>query len=263
MRACIDTLLRAEQAKRTAPAFKPALSPGAAMALPVAPAFEADEAALRDGVLRELCSFARAPLSSGWTTAAHLRRRLHPAPAKLGLNRVLYALHKEGHVDFAAGSPPSWRMRGVIPDGGAPQAGDLCETEDAVLHVIVDLGNCHDCLYNLVEYAERGALTAHAYADLAFGGFGVARGTGPALSAPNVQIWQSDTPDKNSADVQIIWDVSRLVDRVRTEQPGQRLHIIVATKDLGFQRLKTLVNANPLHTLTFVTNWCTMRLHIE
>ena len=233
------------------------------MSLLLAPAFEADEAALRDGVVRELCSVARDPLSTGWTTAGHLRRRLHPAPAKLGLNRVLYALHKEGRVDFAAGFPPSWRMRGMIPDGGAPSAGDLCETEDTLVHVIVDLGNCHDCLHNLVEYAERGALRVCAYADLAFGGFGVARGTGPALSAPNVQVWQSDTPDKNSADVQIIWDVSRLVDRVGTEQPGQRLHIIVATKDLGFQRLKTLVNMNSLHTLTFVTNWNALRLHIE
>lgn len=193
----------------------------------------------------------------GWATAAALRHTLPDAPAKLDVNRVLYGLKEAGAVDFAAGSPPTWRLR-EGPKREAPHE-HPCSGEP-LMHVVVDLGNCHDCLQNLVDYAACGSMTVAAYADLAFAGFGVT----PPLVTPNVQVFQADTPDKNSADTQMIWDISRLVQRVTVDHPTRKLHIVVVTKDLGFQRLKALVEAeNPLHKLTFVTNWPTLRLHVE
>lgn len=226
----------------------------AAVVEPMLCANAASDAALRSLVIDRLAE------NPGWTTAATVRPRLPGPPPKLDLNRVLYAMKEEGLVEYSASSPPTWRLRRAPTPAPIPEPTENESDVEPLLHVIVDLGNCHDCLQNLVEYAENGALTVAAYADLAFAGFGVS----PApLTARNLQVFQADTPDKNSADVQIIWDVSRFVDRLRLQEPSRRLHIVVVTKDLGFQRLKALVAMNPLHKLTFVTNWATLRLHIE
>ena len=195
----------------------------------------------------------------GWATAASLRPSLQGEPSKTSLNEILYAMKTEGLVEFSDGFPPTWRLRPQPAPRPLPRATLGGRDADPLLHVVVDLGNCHDCLQNLLQYAEDGAVTVAAYADLAFAGFGVS----PSISARNVQVFQADTPDKNSADVQIIWDVSRFVDRVRSEDPARQLHILVATKDLGFRRLRTLVETNPLHKLTFVTNWHALRVHVE
>jgi hypothetical protein len=107
----------------------------------------------------------------------------------------------------------------------------------------------------LVPYAQRGLLTVAAYADLAFAGYGVV----PPLHAKNVTVFQADTPDKNSADVQIIWDISRLTQ----QRANSSLQLYVASKDLGFRRLQHLVNAHATHNLVFVTSWRDLRVHIE
>jgi hypothetical protein len=214
------------------------------------PASSASDAALRTSVTEKL---AENPV---WVTAATLRPQLPGPPTKLELNRVLYGMKDAGLVDFMAGSPPTWRVRRAP----APDPTSNPANPEPLLHVVVDLGNCHDCLQNLIEYAEHDVLTVAAYADLAFAGFGVSP---TPLVGRNLRVFQADTPDKNGADVQIIWDISRLVDHVHSQEPSRRMHIVVATKDLGFQRLKALVEANPLHKLTFVTNWATLRLHVE
>lgn len=213
---------------------------------------EEGSAALRGIVLRGLADSK----SSGneWVTASTLRTLLPRALTKLEANQTLYALKNEGAVDFAPGSPPTWRIHEEhIP---TPPVASPASPEDELIHVIVDLGNCHDCLQHLVEYANRGAITVAAYADLAFSGFGVR----PPLNAKNVRVFQADTANKNSADVQIIWDVSRLVKEV---DKNRALHILVATKDFGFLRLKPLVDATNGHRLTFVTNWEALRVYIE
>lgn len=188
-----------------------------------------------------------------WLTT-HTISSLLPGVEKVSINTCLHELKKQGLVDKIDDAPPKWKRKKINDDNmrtpsSAPH-----------LHCIVDLGNVHDCLRPLQAYAELGILTVAAYADLSFAGYGVS----PPLVAKNVQVFHANTPDKNSADVQIIWDVCRYVDNMNKEQPDKPLRIVVATKDLGFLRLKYLVEENnPLHKLTFVTNWETMRLHVE
>lgn len=166
---------------------------------------------------------------------------------KAKTNRALYTLKDQMMVGYSEGTPPMWN---------ALVTQSSCEnTQTNQLHVIVDLGNCHDCLKELERYAEKGIVTVAAYADFAFRGYGVQ----PKVQAANVKVYQADTTDKNSADVQIIWDTSRIV----LESAKPTMHIIVATKDLGFQRLRTLVGEREGYALTFVTNWEDLRNHIE
>ncbi len=168
---------------------------------------------------------------------------------KVVVNRALYALRDKGEVLFTPGSPPSWKLASLSPDALPPRSAAHRT------HCIIDLGNVHDCLQKLEPYAAAGALTVAAYADLAFSGYGIV----PPLKCNNVAVFQADTPDRNSADVQIIWDVCRLV----AASPGDPLHVLIATKDLGFMRLQRLVQERPHHKLTFVTGWEALKLHIE
>ena len=187
----------------------------------------------------------------GWATATEICSAFPPGTEKITINRNLYALKQQGLVEYLDEKPPRWRA----PQKAAPaqpQAGGK-------IHCVVDLGNTHDCLKNLEPYAASGLLTVGAYADLAFAGYGVC----PHLAVRNISVFHADTPDRNSADVQIIWDICRLVEQWRRDEPEQLFHILVATKDLGFLRLKALVERYPLHRLTFVTGWDALRLYIE
>lgn len=189
----------------------------------------------------------------GWATATEICLAFPSGTEKITINRILYSLKQEGLVEYLDEKPPRWRAQKKAP------LQQLQAPLGKKIHCVVDLGNTHDCLKNLEPYAASGALTVSAYADLAFSGYGVA----PRISVRNINVFQSDTPDRNSADVQIIWDVCRLAQQWQTEEPEQLFHIYVATKDLGFLRLKALVERYPLHRLTFVTGWDALRLHIE
>lgn len=189
---------------------------------------------------------AQASSADGWCTTDDVCALTQDTP-RVEVNRLLYEWHSLGQVE-TRDVPPRWRLHRPIiitPNEGAPRPR---------IHVVVDLGNVHDCLKPLLSYAQKGCLTVAAYADLAFTGFGVV----PPLRVENVAVFQADTPDKNSADVQIIWDLSRLTQ----QREGEPLDIFVASKDLGFRRLERLVNAGCGHTLTFTTGWRDLRLHL-
>jgi len=115
---------------------------------------------------------------------------------------------------------------------------------DGNVVILIDLGNVHDCLQRLGPLAEAGLVTVRAYADLCFNGFGV----NPPLGGNNVTVFKASSPDKNSADVQLIWDVARLC---RADTP---LRLVVVTKDLGFRHLQALATAAG-HELIFAQDW--------
>ena len=183
-------------------------------------------------------------------------------PDKLAVNRVLYSMKEAAKVKCNTDTPPVWQIVQTASDAEVADV-EVADVEAAfpppLTHCIVDLGNTHDCLQNLLPYAARGLLTVSAYADMAFRGYGIS----PSVSADNVRVYQSDTPDKNSADVQIVWDICRLVEKLERENSARRCHIYIATKDMGFMRVKGLVERNRLHSVTFVTNWQALRMHIE
>jgi hypothetical protein len=140
--------------------------------------------------------------------------------------------------------------------GWAPQT---AAAQEPYVLVIIDLGCSHDVLANVIPYAEQGEMEVRAYADLAFNGFGL----NPKVECKNFSLFHAKTADKNSADVALIWDVSRFVQRMSLEEPSREVQIYVCTRDLQFQSLKALVEENPLHTLTFCINWETLRCHVE
>lgn len=192
------------------------------------------------------------------TLVLDLLRSLHSiSPDKLAVNKVLYSMKEAGIVRCTTDTPPIWQL--IRPAAEAEMADVEAACPPPLTHCVVDLGNTHDCLPNLLPYAARGLLTVSAYADMAFRGYGIS----PSVSVENVCVYQSDTPHKNSADVQIVWDICRLVEKLERESPARRCHIYIATKDMGFMRLKALVERNKLHSITFVTNWQTLRMHIE
>lgn len=174
-------------------------------------------------------------------------------------NQALYALLREANkVEKIGDAPPMWQ---AVVDSQM----HICADSDGVLPllprtiVVVDLGNTHDCLQNLLLYATRKEIEVYAYADLAFNGYGV----NPPLIAPNVKIHQATDSHRNSADTKLIWDLASLTAEHAARDPQRELQIIVATRDLGFQTLQTLVAERERQTLTFVQDWSTLRLYIE
>ena len=192
-----------------------------------------------------------------WSSSLTILRLLHEGSGehieRSEVNRVLYVLQQKNLLLCTVGTPPMWKL---VTATSQPQTPENPE----IIHCVIDLGNVHDCLQHVQRYANAGMLTVDAYADLAYNGFGVA----PRVERnAGVRVFRADTPDRNSADVQIIWDLSRYVSNLLETKPESRLHIIVATKDMGFRRLKALVDEARNHRLTFVTDWPSLRLHIE
>lgn len=174
---------------------------------------------------------------------------------KLEINRALYALQRAGSVERTESTPPLWHIKRAAEGAGASGSDARAPLVRDTL-VVVDLGNQHDCLGNLVSYAQNGLLTVRAYADRGFNGFGI----NPRLDGPNLEVRRATSSSRNSADVLLIWDLSRAM--LEASSAGKCLNIIVATKDLGFQALRDLAEADG-HALVFVQGWEELKLHVE
>lgn len=178
-----------------------------------------------------------AALSSDWSRTEEVLRRLCLSASPRRIEEALLALVYDDAVQHI---PPNlWRLSPVSPVSPGSQR---------EIHVLVDLGNVHCCLQRLVPLAREGLLTVRAYADLAYSGYGVV----PPLQEPNVEVHQALTPDRNSADVELIWQLSRLSAQARADR--RRLDVYVCTRDLGFQRLRVLAEQDG-HRLVFVTSF--------
>lgn len=181
---------------------------------------------------------------NGGSSAYALSRELSPCTRE-EVNRSLYCdLLKRGKVAKDTSKPPRWTP---LP----PQ-----NTRAQRRLVVVDLGNTHDCLRELLPYAATGSIEVRAYADLAYNGFGVSP---PLTDAPGVCVKQATTADKNAADVDMIWDLAGMLSQ---GDDGPCYFVVVATKDQGFRRLKALVDSRG-HRLEFVTGWGELRHYVE
>jgi len=118
---------------------------------------------------------------------------------------------------------------------------------------VVDLGNIHDCLRELVFYAAASAVEVHAFADRAFNGFGV----NPPVDGEFIKVHRATGGERNAADVELVWF---LCERLARAPP--KLTVVVATKDQGYLALQELVRRRG-HVLHFVTCWSQMRNFIE
>jgi hypothetical protein len=160
------------------------------------------------------------------------------------VNSALYSLLACGQVRRDSSTPPIWSKE--IEEVALAEA-----SPTTVPLILVDLGNTHDCLQELLPYCEAGALHVRAYADLAFNGYGSSM-----ASVQGLTVIRATTADKNSADVEMIWDLALLL----VGSPVRE--VFVATKDQGFRRLKELATRSG-HSLTFVTSWAELRNLIE
>jgi hypothetical protein len=166
------------------------------------------------------------------------------AADRQSVNRALYSLLEDGEISRLDGSPPRWRARARSPEAAPEEPGPL---------VVVDLGNCHDCLAKVLPYARDGLVEVEAYADRHFNGFGV----NPPLEEPGVRVIRARTTERNAADVELIWRLA-----VRLSAEGPRRRVVVCSKDQGFRSLSALAEERG-HRLLFVPNWQELRLHVE
>ena len=159
------------------------------------------------------------------------------------VNSVLYKALDDGEVKKDDGIPPRWcqtdgreidDVSGIVDDYGCKRT-----------IILIDLGNVHDCLQELLE---RGInlqrdYEVHAFADYHFNGFGV----NPKVEDKGITVHRvEDTNNKNAADVLLIWTCQNLCKSAECTT-----HFIVVTKDDGFRYLSKLVKDEG-HDIHFV-----------
>lgn len=176
-------------------------------------------------------------------TAPTLAQRL--TASTFAVTRGLEELQRRGRVERLASSSQGMPVRWRASADAAPPP--TLAAPNVV--VLVDLGNTHDCLAHLVPLAEAGVVLVRAYADCSFAGYGVR----PPLQATNCVVVQATAPDRNAADVELIWDVAGLC--AASSRGFHGYHFLVATKDQGFRYLKQCVESSGVHSLSFVADW--------
>jgi len=176
--------------------------------------------------------------------------------ARSDVNHILYrVLQAQKKVESIPGSqPPLWQICKVeskVDDRGSNSKAKTEEKKET--WVFIDLGNVHDCLENMVFYAQNDAsVKVHAYADVSFKGYGI----NPVPPAP-VVVHRATSKAKNAADVDMIWDMSRI-----SATQGCRKLFIIATNDHGFASLAEKLKQDG-HEAVFVTKWDELRIYVE
>jgi hypothetical protein len=199
-------------------------------------------------------------------TAKFLGQQLHEP--KTAINKSLYnVLSKQKHATLISGSvPPTWvccpqadKCKQVcerLPTNDHNDHNDHKEGKEVDVKVItvilIDLGNVHDVLQHIENYAD--TFLIYAFADYAFSGYGVT----PRHSHPNIHVFQSTVRNKNSADIQLVWEVAKLL----FTHPKQQYRFFVVTKDNGFLSLEENVRQHG-HSLSFVKNWKELASHLR
>jgi hypothetical protein len=196
-------------------------------------------------------------------TAKFLGQQLHEP--KTAINKSLYnVLSKQKRATLLSGSvPPTW-----VWSPQADKCKQVCErlpTNDYKDHkegkevidvkvitvILIDLGNVHDVLQHIENYAD--TFLIYAFADYTFSGYGVR----PRPRA-NIHVFQSTVRNKNSADIQLVWEVAKLL----FTHPKQQYRFFVVTKDNGFLSLEENVRQHG-HSLSFVKNWKELASHLR
>lgn len=110
------------------------------------------------------------------------------------------------------------------------------------LLILIDLGNVHNCLKNILPYVESRCCDVRCYADQMSNCFGIS----PKVDNPHVKVTVASDNHKNAADTEMIWDCATL--------PSIYTDICLVTKDLGFQTLVTKLRQTD-RKVTLVHNW--------
>jgi hypothetical protein len=169
---------------------------------------------------------------------------------KKDVNRVLYS---NDTVQHTSDTPPRWFLKDVQSNTIAENKSEDPYTPDVPI-VLVDLGNVHDTLNPLEPYARNGEVKAFAFADLAFNGYGV----NPACDSC-IPLFQSKTPDKNAADIEMVWKCAEIA--LLNNGNGHALEFYIVTRDQGFRTLETILKRYG-HSVTFVRDWNDLKMYV-
>ena len=107
------------------------------------------------------------------------------------------------------------------------------------LVILVDLGNVHDCLQKLENYADNRCCDVFAYADQMSNCYGIK----PPVKSKYITVKVASDRHKNSADIEMIWDCATL--------SNQYQNVVIVTKDLGFQTLVTKLKQQSRNVMFF------------
>jgi hypothetical protein len=169
---------------------------------------------------------------------------------KKDVNQILYRSEDLHHT---SDTPPKWFLK--APQSPTSEAKSSIDpyTPDVPI-VLVDLGNVHDTLKPLEPYARSGEVMAFAFADLAFNGYGV----NPACDSC-IPMFQSKTPDKNAADIEMVWKCAEIA--MLNNGNGHALEFYIVTRDQGFRTLETILKRYG-HNVTFVRDWNDLKMYV-
>lgn len=192
-------------------------------------------------------------LKLGPQSAKEIAKRLKIE--KVEINRILY--HDSIFVQ-ESGTPPVWRLK--------QQEIQKPVSEGIDTVVLIDLGNCPQCLKEVESYAQGGEILVYAFADYAYQGYG----SDKMYNVPNVTIMKITQPKKNAADTLLIWICQYILSR-RTEPIFDismknisklllsPINILVVTKDQGFSFLEDIVKSTG-NNLSFHREWNDLKM---
>lgn len=167
------------------------------------------------------------------------------------INRALYGdVTLKDRVERVGEVPPLWALK----------EGVRVAQDKEHIHVLVDLGNIHDCLKRTLELAnhyERSQdgdypkIFVHGYADWAY--------NGSERKECAEHITQATHNSSHAADIAMIWDACELL---RSDTPVN--HIIFASRDKFVHALADHVKSlKHAITVDVVANWDELRQLIE
>lgn len=188
------------------------------------------------------------------TIVKELEKQFFTAVTRTDVNRILYKETTDLFRSDQLVSPPCWyanRFSRPEPPSEESKNGSAVPTAWMPMIIMVDLGNVHDCLENLVPYASNTA-QVRAYADVGFNGYGI----NPCPPC-NIKVVKATSNHKNAADIDLIFDLALMAHQHKTPH-----HFVIATKDKGFLSVESKLQQLG-HQVSFVTGWSELRLLVE
>lgn len=170
------------------------------------------------------------------------------------INSMLYSMEKQNLVSKTDGTPPQWKI--LNPVSLQKECENFDFKEDIPI-VMIDLGNVHDVLQQVEPYAKEKLAKVYAFADLQYNGYGIK----PPCNL-SVELYHSKTPDKNAADIEMVWKCADIIFNLEPNQKFKKLQFCIVTKDNGFRTLKTIIERHG-HEAIFMRTWEELRVYVE
>jgi hypothetical protein len=179
------------------------------------------------------------------------------------VNSILYGkLTKTGNVTHDNQTPPLWKFLEEEPEKEPEEDPDTEDEDDPepINMIFVDLGNIHDILQKLENYAGNDDCEVYAFADPGFNGYGI----NPAPKNAEIHVYKTNDEHKNAADIEMVWKAAEIVMSRDENEIRRGIRFIIFTKDKGFCSLKAILKRYAgVKEVLFVQTWEEAREFIE